>query len=330
MVDRVFKVILLLSPIIYCFNIHPYQVEMIFFQCSAIALFISSLFDTPKREFNLKYLTGIYLGLCLYSVVVNGFSNVSMTALTNCSFGCLSLYIIVVYSTNLQNYFKWFGLGIIINTIVFLFQIAGYSPIITDGLVKGQEGGIIGSGPRFAYFLALITPFVPIGFLLPIFIIGMYLRESIVVISALIMAFYKNWFLCYSQRLFFVKVSIIVLTGIALVFLGREELYRSFMLRLRAWEPVVNHLCQRPLLGLGLSNYKLTTLCLSSLLQWVYGVGVLGFGFIAICVKRMDIKLIPLFLLCLVESPFETIRLWPVIILTIGVYAIKQKEERLC
>ena len=336
MVDKVFKTILLFTPIAYCVGVHYYKFELVFFQLASILLFASALFDTPKREFNIKKLMVLFLGICLFSVVINGFQDKSLSVLITAFIACVDIFILAVYSKDLRKSFNWLMIGLGINTLVYAGQMFGYSPFIDPktlagpgGEVVNQYGGIIGNAPRFAAFIALALPFVSRFYLIPALILGIFLKETSIFVAISIVVIYKygiydkEWGIAWINKFF-------IIVGIVLIAIFSKSILQSFSLRITIWEEAINHFAQRPLVGFGLGNFKIADYSMSSFLQWIYGVGLLGVGFICLCLKRIKWYLIPLLFLCLFEYPFEIPRLYPLLIAVIAYYAIEQKEDKLC
>lgn len=333
MVDRVFKVILLFTPIAYCVGVAPYRFEIIFFQIASILLFGAALLDKPKREFNIKKLTVLFLGICLFSVASNGFQDRCLSAITIILFACVDIYILTVYSKDLKKCLNWLMIGLGINTLVFVGQMFGYSPFIDPETIHGNSGavseygGIIGNAPRFAAFIALTLPFVKRIYLIPALIIGLFLREASVFVSVFTVCFYESFGRIFSMKK---TISISVILAIAFIILFHKSIGNSFSIRFTVWKSIIDLLAQRPLNGIGLGNFSLADYGLSSFLQWLLGVGILGLGFIYVCLKRMMGYMVPLLFLCIFEYPFEIPRLYPLLIFTIAYFAIEQKEDKLC
>ena len=333
MVDKVFKTILLFTPIAYCIGVGWYKFELVFFQIASIMLFMASMFDTPKRTFKLKKLIALFLGICLFSVMVNGFQNKSLSALINIFLGCADILILSMYSKDLKKCLNWLMAGLGINALIFVGQVYGYSPFIdpntftgsTGEVVKGEFGGIIGNSPRFACFIALALPFVNRWYLIPAIGLGLFLGEASIFISIFIL-------LSKTAIYHFDKEGKIIalIIGILALLVFYKHIGHAFSIRLEAWKGVIDQLAQRPWAGFGLGSYQLTDYAMSSFMQWLYGVGLIGIGFIVLCLRRIKWYMIPLVFLCLVEYPFEIPRLWFVLIFIIAYYAIEQKEDLLC
>ena len=323
MVDRVFKTILLFTPIAYCVGVGAYKFELIFFQMASVILFISTMFDNQKRQPQGKALIGLFLGLCLLSVYLHGFQLRNLSALINILIGCFDIYIVSAYVRDINKCANWLLIGIGLNTLVFIGQILGYSPFIDPNtftgsageVIKGEFGGIIGNAPRFAMFIALVLPFVSRLYIIPALIIGIYLQEVSVFFSAYVTLMMKSdWRLS----------SVVFFSGLVAVGVFYQKIFHSITIRLPIWRQIVDLLAHSPIKGYGLGRFDLADYAMSSFLQWIYGVGFLGIGFFILCIRKIKWYLIPLFFLCLFEYPFEVPRLWIVIVFCIAFYAIKE------
>lgn len=332
MVDKVLKAILLFTPVFYCVGVNYYKVEIIYFQIASIILFMASMADVPIRRFNIRKLMCLFIGICLYSVIVNGYSTKSLSALINVFLGCMDVYIITVYCRDLKKSFSWLMIGLGINTVVMIGQMLGYSPIIDPATIQGKSGemfrgeygGIIGNAPRFANFIALCLPFVSRWYILPAIVLGVILNELSIFVSIFAILFYET----ASRKMYKTMAGLILLSiaGTVSVF---PKIISSSMLRFNIWKDVFHITALRPWKGYGIGTLGIADYGFS-IMQWISGVGFFGIGFVLICLKRMKWYLIPLLFLCVFEYPFETPRLYPLLICVIAYFAINQKEERLC
>ncbi len=338
MVDRVFKTILFFTPIAYCIGVDYWKFEIVFFQLSSIILFISALNGIPKREFNIKKLISIFLGICLFSTIVNGYQIKSLSAMINIFIGIVDIAILSIYCVDLKKCLNWLMIGLGINTVVFIGQMFGYSPFIDPStfiggngqVIIGQFGGIIGNSPRFAAFIALMLPFVSRWYLIPALILGLFLNEASILFSIFCVSLYTIYTInndMLNPNQYSVLFISLLFAGLASIFFFREHISQSFSIRFSMWRDVISNLAQQPFNGFGLGVFPLADYAASSFLQWIYGVGVLGVGFITLCIKRIKWYMLPLIFLCLFEYPFEIPRLWPLIIFIIAYYAIEQKED---
>ncbi|KKL96690.1 hypothetical protein LCGC14_1841980 [marine sediment metagenome] len=341
MVNRIFKVILLFTPIAYCVGVHYYKFEVVFFQLTSMILIISSLFDTPKREFKIKKILTLFLGICMLSVVLHGFQIKNLSALINIFFGCIDVYILAVYSKDLKKCINWLMVGLGINALIFIGQWFGYSPFIdpktihgsAGGIIPGEYGGIIGNAPRFAAFITLVLPFISVWYLIPAIVLGFVLKEVGIIISVLIV-FIAKTLIAYrndevGEGLCKFVLLFSLLSGAVLLYFYHTKILTSFSIRMNTWKTALEHIAQRPFFGFGLGTFNIADFGCSSFLQWIYGVGFLGLGFIVLCIKKIKWYLFPLLFLCLFEYPFEIPRLYPLLVFVIAYWAIEQKEERL-
>lgn len=275
----------------------------------------------------------LFLGICLFSLIQHGFINKSLSVFINIFLGCMDIYILAAYSRDIRKCINWLIIGLGINTIVFIGQKIGYSPIIDPksmvgvkgavwDVIRGQEGGIIGNAPRFAAFIALALPFAKRWYIIPAAILGFFLKEVSIFISILVILDYEAR--CFGKIFVWVALAVIAI-GLAAVF--HRPLWTSMISRIDIWKQMIDHIAARPVAGMGLGVFKIADFGMSSSLQWVYGVGISGIAFIVLCLRRLKWYLIPLVFLCCVEYPFEIPRLYPVIIFTVAYYATQQKEE---
>lgn len=328
MIDKILKLILLLTPIVYYPGVFFYKFELMFFQIASIFLFMACLLDKPKRNFNIGRLIALYLGICLFSVMINNYEVKSLSVLFNIFLACIDIFIITVYVQDLNRCFKWLGYGIILNSIVYIWQLLGYHPLIVqDGL---SYGGIPGNAPRFSFLLTLAMPFLPLWYLLPLFILGIFLKKTCVFFSIICVIVYKLSKLYkdgWHKQMIKILSSLLTIFIIGTLFIFRKKFYHSVNVRLWFWKETITQILNNPFKGWGLGNFKIADYASNSFLQWIHAVGILGAGFIVICLKKIKWYLVPLLFLCLVEYPFEIPRLWFLIICSIAYWAIETKEE---
>lgn len=333
MVDIILKIILLLAPIYYCFNVHPNIMELFFYQISCMVLFIASFLDKPKREFNIRQFAVAFVGIFLFALVNHAKTNLGMYEnigyLANVFFGISALYTISVYCRDWKKCIDFLVIGLSINLLVFFAQTLGWHPIITslpmdaNNNIVNEFGGIAGNSTRLGYFLALITPFISFIPLVFVAAMGIVLKEILVTVCAIAMIF-------LGTKNIIIRISIAILSILGLYSLY-HQIGQSFNFRLGIWKQAIEEICKRPVIGYGIGNFKIAEYCFSPFIQWIHGVGVIGLAFIVLCLRKINILLVPLFILCLFEYPFEVKRLWPVIIFILAVYSIEQKKEvRLC
>lgn len=329
MTDRILKAILFFIPIAYYPNIAPLKFELLFFQISSILLFMACLIDTPKRQFNIGKPVVIYLAICLFSVIINNYDLWSMTVLFNIFLGCIDIFIIITYAQDLQRCFRWLGYGIILNSIVYIWQLFGYHPIMAQ---VGHYGGLVGNAPRFSFLIALAIPFLPLWYLLPLFILGIFLKKTCVFFSIACVIAYKLYKSDWRKLPVKVSYSLFFISIVTALLIFRDKFLYSFNYRLSFWKDAITYILQSPVKGYGLGNFK-PEHTFNSFLQWIHGVGLLGAGFIGfiafiiIRLKKIKWYLLPLIFLCTMEYVFEVPRLWFLIICIIAYYAIEIKEE---
>ncbi len=344
MVDILLKIILLLSPITYTTGISLDKFDLIFFRLAVASLFIASLFDKPKRTFEIRPLAFLLI-IGLINVFWHNFHPIVMTSFVNLFSAGIALYIIVVYCDKPKEIYKYMIYATIVNIVFFILQRIGYNPILKEGLKIGQEGGIMGNAPRLISYLALVLPFTfslnPIIFVISIIISFLTKEYSLlgIVLIFLFISNRDNW----PRRILFISI------GALAIFLLRAEIISSLKMRLDVWIPVLNSFFNRPLLGYGLGMFpsisdqivKIKNLyqvdyVFNSYLQFIFGTGILGLVWLGYLGKKLinkinlndteSLAIVGLAVLSLIEYPFEIPRLWLTIIAITCFFIIKKGE----
>ena len=95
MIDKLFKLILLISPIAYGVNINLTHFDLRFFQIGTIALFVASLFDKPKRDLTiLKIPIALLLGLVVINSFWHKYQPLDIRCVEDLFFGIIALTIL--------------------------------------------------------------------------------------------------------------------------------------------------------------------------------------------------------------------------------------------
>lgn len=342
MVDKFLKALLLLSPIVYASVIPLNLFDALFFRIASIALFIVSLFDSPKRSINISKLAGSLILLCGFNLFIHNFNPVVLSNFINLFFGIIILWVIVNYADkNIRNYYKYIISAGIINIFVFLFQKVGFNPILSTTPI-GFEGGIIGNSTRFATYLALLFPVIwgyNWVFGLLTIIISLMTKQYILLAVGIAILF-----IVLKKRRF---KNIALLLCISVILLLHKEIYHPLFIRISVWGKVIEEICKRPLLGYGIGNleflmkdtkvwYTTVNCAFNDYLQFIYGVGVLGIAWIVFYFRKFyksfqytleNLSLLGVMIILFLEYPLEIPRLWITIISILGFYLIKRKEN---
>lgn len=336
MVDRTFQLLLLLSPIVYGVSISLHKFDLRFFEMGAIALFVASLFDVPKRELGwFRLPIFLLLGLVSINSFWHKYQPQDIYTIQLLFFGILSFIIVVKYLKNPRACLRyiWWALGI--NIVTLLFQNIGYAPAISMRRVgwPNCNGGMIGNISRFGIYLALILPYLP--FVVALILGAMFgvfwnFPQMGVLVPLGLMIFFNT-----KDRLY---RFLIILGSITLIAIFHHKIWSAILMRWTVWRPIIDMIFEKPLLGWGFGTYYIwiNAESFNTYLPFIYGTGLLGLvwvGWIGREFKktfrpdRESIAVLSLAVLGLIEYPFDLPRLWFTIIAILGFYAIKQIER---
>lgn len=335
MVDIALKLILLLSPLAYSFGISLIRFEIIFFHFSVLILFMASLLDTPKRD-NLIISKGIvsFLSLCILSTALHTFQAFSIANLTNLFLFCIALNIIYRYMKQPRDYYKYIGIAVLINILVYLAQRYWFNflPFTSPHL-----GGIFGSAPRLGNYLAIVTPivFVHLWFIIPVIaVMAGSLNPMGIFIIMVIRKIRKSTI--GKVRIFF--YLLLLLFGALFTYLLWEKIVVSILFRINSFiTPTVTEIFKLPLIGHGLGAYynNIGNDPYNLIISFTYDVGFLGIALIGYGFWKVreyfswnieSLSLIGLILASMIDYPLEIPRLWPTIAFIIAAFFIKNKE----
>jgi len=340
MFDKILKTCLLLSPLMYVSGVPIDTVDLKAFPLFVILLLIGSLTSKPQRILDFKPLVYI-ISLSAINLFFFAFNPIVMSAFINLSFGILAIYLIATFCEDHKSCYKYLLWAALLNIIVFIGQSNGISPIIVN--LDGQPGGILGNGPRFCTYLAIIVPFAYV------------IRWWSVILFVLVAVVCKEYTLLLSATLTLTLMQRVIDKRFFLVLLGVipflwTDITRSFLNRWQLWQPTIDIIFQNKVKGLGLgmfphvSDQFIKVPCwgkgfyqadalFSSFLQFLFGVGLLGVGVIFHAIKDLKdnfritpacLSLLMLIVLCCVEYPFEIPKLWITICFVISVFFIEK------
>lgn len=337
MVDKVFRFLLLLSPIVYGVNINLDKFDMRFFEAGILALFLASLFDKPKRSVEqFKYPIFYLSALLIINSFLNKFQPQDIRSLELMFFGMIGFIIVAKYLSSPEKCYKYIFWALAINIAILILQKIGYSPVVDFGhkeMYKGCEGALLGNNAKFGIYLALLLPYMNL------FIAGVLaVTFGAVMIYPQLTIFIPLGIMLYLKNNSFMKRFAICCLAIGLAALYHDKIWASILVRWEVWKPAIALALEKPLIGQGFGTYYLWTGAESfnTYLPFIYGVGILGMAWIIYNIKknvlpfkanREDIAMCSLLLLGFVEYPFDIPRLWFTLIAIIGFFAIKRIER---
>lgn len=333
MVSIILKLGLLFSPIFYLDGFSFNKASLIFYHLFCLLLIAGSFFDSRKREIKNRLIVWL-LAICLFNIIVGGFNLVALNGGINLLLGCIAVKIIAEYVEFEKSFVKCMALAGGLNILVMIGQSIGYTPIIFNP--SGEPGGIMGNAPNLCNYLAITLPFV-FAYYLPLAVVyvlvGVFLKEiGIIGIGVIILCFHMKSL----TRLF----QILTLSTVGLILI-HKQIFHSLDVRWLVWSPVLDQVFKNPFHGIGFGVFESISRqfkndnAFSSLLQFFYSGGLLA-SIVWVCMFIKDfmksflnntetVAMIAIFLLCLIEYPFETMRLWVTIIAVIAFYLIKNE-----
>lgn len=349
MVDKVFGLILLLSPVAYTTGVSLDIFDLIFLHLATMGLVMATLFDTPKRTIskNAVYLICSLLGINLIILYVYHFDRVILSAFDHLFFIILSLIIVICYVSDIKRLYRYISYAVILNLIVFVLQRFGVNFIFDMGLTKGEEGGLLGNAPRLVSYLCIVLPILLSQswlWVIPLLMVSLITKE-LTLIPILIITLYFT--LTKYRKLFYLIVSISTLIFIPLY---SHKVIDSLLMRWQFWHPTLIEIFKRPSIGYGLGSFiKLSPFFIdfpfhhlwtpfSSYLNLIFCTGLLGAVWLGVFfreyIKRFSrttvcLSLLALLILMSVESVLEIPRLWFTIVAILGLYTIETYRLKL-
>jgi len=333
MVTKVFKLLLLLSPICFGADINMDMFDYIFFRTGIILLFGASLLDYPKRiipDYINKLIVAL-IGICLMNIFIHTFAPAVLMVTMNIFLAIVGFNIIYRYlddKANLKKYILWAGL---VNLVYFGLQKIGYNPIFEVMPYKGQEGAFLGNQPRLMTYFALITPFLWWPLLALSIALGIYTQQIVIFIPVIIYLFMWS-----GTKL---GKTVVVIASLIAMFCLREKIFQALNFRFNmSYKPILPLFFDRPLIGFGLGIRAIPELEVigNSYLQFIIGAGLLGavwFGYFFKSIYKKiknnieSIALVSLGAIMLIEYPLELTRLWYLIIAILTMFLIKSEVK---
>ena len=344
MVDKLLKLILLISPIAYTTGISLNLFDIMFFRLGSMMLFCASLFDKPKRNINLATPIALIMGLCLFNLFTHSFNQIIFSYVVNMFLALLSLSIIVNYASPLKEFSKWIVGAALINIFVLIIQKFGFNPFFSH---NPEEGGLMGNAPRLADYLTIISPILlscSLAFIPLLLIMSLLLKEYILLFVVLILVFIK-----FKNKVIRAIIVGVSLSGVVLLY--HQIIFSLLHTRWLVWKPTLEAIFNHPLNGYGLGLFSnlssqvvgikgyLAENCFNSYIEFVFGAGLLGLILIGLGIKKYikhfdlsveSLSVLALLILSLLEYPVEIPKLWFTIIAIIGFFIIKTNKEAIC
>jgi hypothetical protein len=339
MVTNIFKILLLLSPIIYGFDKEPKVMDIVFFQVGSIILFLGSLWDKPKRELDIKLFVTSFLGLGILSLLWHGFTFIPMMVFLNMFLGIMVLTILIRYVEKPEDLFKYIVIAGILNLALFVSQrIIKFDPIfdnnVGDPTFPQEFGGFMGNSSSLAIYIALILPFLfnfSFYLALGVFAFFMFYCKEAMLFPVII-------FLCFFKFNKFKSRAIILSLCLVIDFFFYKHFISSIQFRwVNIWKEAINEFFNRPFLGHGLGTFYFNygSDSFNSYLPFIFGVGMLGIVWLFYVMKYFvrkfsftyslpDIALLSFLVISLKEYPVEMPKLWFTIIFIIACFIIKK------
>lgn len=340
MIDRILKLILLISPLAYVTGIALGRFEIIFFHFCVLALFLASLLDSPKREC-LLLSKGIvlFLSLCILSTVIHTFQVFSVATLINLFLFCIALNIIHRYMSKPKDYYKYIIIAAGINIVVYLAQryCFNFLPFTSYHL-----GGLFGSAPRLGNYLAIITPiiFSCLWFTIPVIAVMAGSLNPIGVFLVMVIKTIKENKEVSKFKIYFYGLIFILST--VFIYLLHKHIMVSILFRLNSFIiPITTEVFKLPLIGHGLGAYYVNVGNdpYNSMVSFTYDVGILGLVLIGYGLWKIrkyfdlsieSLSLIAVIMASMIDYPLEIPKLWPTIAFIIAAFFIKETKEATC
>jgi hypothetical protein len=312
------------------------MLDLILFRTGVIGLFMVSLIDKPKRQIPQDILQ-IVLSLftiAIINIFIHTFAPVTMMGFQNLCLGIIGFCIVYIYWDEKQDIRRYILYAGLINLLFFIGQRFGFNPAFNKMPFTGEEGGLLGNKQRLMTYFTLLTPFLPMPFLIISFVLGIFTKQYIIFIPIALMLFAK-------RKMPFGRLIIALSTLIALYIL-RGRLFASLAYRFNnAWSPALTAFFKQCLIGFGLGARVLPDMEVigSSYLQFIFSVGIIGAAWIGYVFKtiykkisfnRESVAFMTLTLVMTVEYPLEILRLWFLVIAILTMFLIKQKGAPQC
>jgi len=313
------------------------------FHLSVIALFLASLFDTPKREFKFNKELFYLLILCFLNIALSQFNVYVLNATVNLFLAIIGIFVIVKYVDDIKGMYKIILLSGLINVLIYLIQYLGYNPFTPD---SGNNGGMLHNSPRLANYLSLILPMCDIPFAIICIIVSVLIKQKVLI-------FISSLFLLLKTKNKKLILGFLPVLPILLLFYpeGRSFFYKTghISVRLETYKNVITGFLVHPLSGFGLGVFPwgqdkipqgVDAVIYSSVLQFICGLGILSLFWLFFVIKKnfkfsysvSAISITIFAILSAFEYTIEIPKLWLIIMTIISFYLIEKtkKEGVIC
>lgn len=352
MVDLVLKILVFSASLVYVPNVPIMRLDLIFFALGMIALFIASLFDKKVRNGDFT-LIAFLVAMGAGSLFFSGFNPVSMSSFINLFLAVVGFVTVFSYAKDIESIKKIIVYSAFINIFFMILQKFGWNLIFNEGIVHGEEGGLMGNASRLSTYLAIALPFMveahPASLLL-LFLIGAVEKEIgllvVIAVYVCVKVYRRHFFFNVNNKVSFIY-AFVILGGI-FFFFRDVIIHVSLANRLSIWKPTIEQIFERPWCGFGLGNLPVITseyhhvvnqkpdFIFSSYLQLIFGVGLVGAVWIVLVLKELrkrfdyspwGFSALSIAILSFPKYPFEIHRCWTVIVTVLACFLIKTHKE---
>ena len=334
MVNKIFKLLLLISPIAYTTGMKPEKFELIFFHFGVMALYIASLFDIPKRTRSIPIGVTAILSLCVVSTIIHSFQMASLGVLLNLFIFYIGLGIVINHLDGHKSYYKYISWAVIINCAVWLIQnyIINFLPFVTY-----ESGSFFGSAPRLFSYLSILIPILysvtPLFLFIPLLAIIGKEYSSILISAMVLFGTFKS-----------IKIKGLIISGLGLfsiIFL--KNIIKSFDLRFKeVFPPAIMEAAKTPFIGHGLGAYynQMGSDSFNILLLIWYDLGLIGVIVVGYAIWELrklfklnvaTMSIVAILAVSMFDGVLEIPRIWFTLIFMVCVFLLqKENGENVC
>ena len=308
--------------------------DKIVYYVGVFILLLTSLFCKKVRELKSKRIIYLTIGLVFNSLLIFKFYIPYMMYSLRIMCALLSYVLIVQYTQKPKEIYKFFEIGIVLSIIYLCLQTIGFDYLWIPGSPVGSYGGLMETTPKFADLIIIVLPTLNI-ILMPFAILVCLVGDPETTI--LIVCFVFLLIIMPKHC----KIYVIILFVMS-VFLYRENILFSLETRYKLYLSGIKQSLPYWNTGVGIGNkfgvkeLSQVSILSSSLLQFICCSGVIGvlwLGYICKTYVRYFNKskeclaILGIIILSCIESPFEIIRLWIVMITQLAFFEISLERK---